>query len=89
MTSKTESVPSLDRALEEYDSKFRYVLLASERAEQLVRGARAKLDLPAKHTRVAMEEVRRGLVDWGYGPAPEEEPEAEGAGEEEMEEVEA
>lgn len=56
------------------DSKFRFVLVASRRAEQLVRGARPRLDLPAqKLTRVAMEEVRHGLVDWSLGPAPREE----------------
>lgn len=50
------------------DSKFRFVLVAARRAEQLVRGARARVDLPnQKQTRVAMEEVRRGLVDWTPG----------------------
>ncbi len=50
------------------DSKFRFVLVAARRAEQLVRGARARVDLPnLKQTRVAMEEVRRGLVDWTPG----------------------
>jgi DNA-directed RNA polymerase omega subunit len=60
---------NLDRALEQFDSKFRFVLLASARAEQLVRGAHAKVDLPAgrKPTRVAMEEIKQGLVEWGYG----------------------
>jgi len=67
----TQPVPSLDRAMEEFDSKFRYVLLASERAEQLVRGARPKLTHPGKPTRVAMEEARRGLIEWDYGPAEE------------------
>lgn len=69
---KTPPVPTLDRAMEDFDSKFRYVLLASERAEQLVRGARSKIDYPGKHSRVAMEEVRRGLIEWDYGPAEED-----------------
>ena len=69
---------SMDRALEQYDSKFRFVLLASTRAEQLVRGARPKLELPArKPTRLAMEELKAELVQWGYGAPPEAEP-AEG-----------
>lgn len=53
------------------DSKFRYVLVVAERAEQLMRGARAKLDLPgAKETRVAQEEIDQELVEWDYGPEP-------------------
>ena len=52
------------------DSKFRFVLVAARRAEQLVRGARSRVELPnQKPTRVAMEEVRRGLVDWTTGRA--------------------
>lgn len=67
----------MDRALETYDSKFRFVLLASRRAEQLLRGAPAKLQAPnEKPCRVAMEELRHELIDWDYGPAPEAEPEA-------------
>jgi DNA-directed RNA polymerase omega subunit len=61
----------LDNALEQYDSKFRFVLLASSRAEQLVRGARPKLEGSSrKPTRVAMEELKEGMVAWGYGPPP-------------------
>jgi DNA-directed RNA polymerase omega subunit len=56
------------------DSKFRFVLVASHRAEQLMRGARPKLE-PGKRkpTRIAMEEVNHSLVDWGYGPPPPQE----------------
>jgi DNA-directed RNA polymerase omega subunit len=61
------------------DSKFRFVLVASHRAEQLMRGARPKVEAgKRKPTRLAMEEVNHGLVDWGYGPPPEETPEQEG-----------
>jgi DNA-directed RNA polymerase omega subunit len=61
----------LDAALEKYDSKFRFVLLASTRAEQLVRGARAKIEgISKKPTRISMEELKAGLVPWSYGPAP-------------------
>jgi DNA-directed RNA polymerase subunit K/omega len=53
------------------DSKFRYVLLTAARAEQLMRGARAKLDaVPPKPTTVAMTEVDRDVIEWGYGPSP-------------------
>lgn len=65
--------PSLAEVLEDFDSKFRFVLIASQRAEQLVRGARPKLDVPGKAARVAMEEVKRDLLPWEYGPEPEPE----------------
>lgn len=55
------------------DSRFRFILLAAERAEQLMRGAPAKIEVNSpKVTRVALEEIQRDLVDWDYGPAPEE-----------------
>lgn len=58
------------------DSKFRLVLLAAGRAEQLMRGARPKVDsVKKKPTRVAMDEVKSDMIDWGYGPPPQEEPE--------------
>ena len=47
------------------DSKFRYVLLVSKRAEQLIQGAQAKVKTRhAKPTRIAMEEVEKDLVKW-------------------------
>lgn len=59
------------------DSKFRLVLVAANRAEQLMRGARPKVEAgKRKPTRVALEEVDQHLVDWGYGPPPAPEPEA-------------
>lgn len=58
------------------DSKFRLVLVAANRAEQLMRGARPKVEATKrKPTRVALEEVDQHLVDWGYGPPPAPEPE--------------
>lgn len=63
---------SMDRALEQFDSKFRFVLLASSRAEQLIRGAHPRLEhaTSRKPTRLAMEELKEGLVEWGYGLPP-------------------
>jgi len=62
------------------DSKFRLVLLAAHRAEQILRGARPKVEAGKKKAvRVAMDEIKNDLVDWGYGPAPQEEPPAEEA----------
>ena len=63
------------------DSKFRLILIAAERAEQLLNGARPKIPFAGtKLARGAMEEVLQGLIRWEYGPAPElqiEEREAE------------
>ena len=49
------------------ESRFLFVDVAALRAKQLRRGARPRIDgeegpLPQKAERVAMEEVRRGLV---------------------------
>lgn len=45
------------------DSKYRLVLLAARRSKQLQKGARPRLHSSArKPTRVALEEVERGLV---------------------------
>ncbi|MEA2488798.1 MAG: polymerase Rpb6 [Acidobacteriota bacterium] len=48
------------------DSKFRYVLLVSKRAEQLIQGAqpRTRSKQFVKPTRVAMEEVANNQVKW-------------------------
>ena len=47
------------------DSKFRYVLLVSKRAEQLIQGAQARTrSRHAKPTRIAMEEVERNVIKW-------------------------
>ena len=47
------------------DSKFRYVLLVSKRAEQLIQGAQPKTrPRHAKPTRIAMDEVANNAVKW-------------------------
>jgi DNA-directed RNA polymerase omega subunit len=60
------------------ESKFRLVHIVSRRAEQLVQGARPKIDSKhAKVTRVALEEVTADLVRWQLAspePAVEEIP---------------
>ncbi|MEM1180711.1 MAG: DNA-directed RNA polymerase subunit omega [Acidobacteriota bacterium] len=64
---------------ERIDSKFRYVLLAAHRAEQLIRGAQPKLARPDKHTTTAMAEVSQDLIVWDYGqlePAADDSAEA-------------
>lgn len=60
-----ENIPS------RIDSTFRFVLLSARRAEQLMRGARPKLETPAtKPTSIALREITDDLVDWEYGPPP-------------------
>ncbi|MEM7052362.1 MAG: DNA-directed RNA polymerase subunit omega [Acidobacteriota bacterium] len=69
------------------DSKFRYVLVAAHRAEQLIRGGRRRLEGNDKPTTAAMAEVSQDVVEWEYGPAPVVEPpviETEEAPEEEV-----
>jgi DNA-directed RNA polymerase omega subunit len=51
------------------DSKFRLVLLIARRAEQLMRGARPKIetDRPLKPTRLAAAEFEADGIRWGLG----------------------
>ena len=68
----------MKRIPEKIDSKFRYVLLAATRAEQLMRGAPPKIHLAhGKLTRIAMEEVLQEAVRWDYGPEPAREKSAD------------
>jgi DNA-directed RNA polymerase subunit K/omega len=57
------------------DSKFRFILLAARRAEQVMRGARPKLHYKTpKVARGAMDEILADAVNWDYGPPPAPEP---------------
>ena len=62
-------------------SRFLFVDVAALRAKQLRRGARVRIDdpehLPKKAERVAMEEVKRGLV---YYDVPKKSPASAAAG---------
>ncbi len=71
-----DQLPSDERAPNRVDSKFRFVLVSAQRAEQLMRGARPKVEVAGrqKPTKVAMQEVQSDLVEWDYGPAPLPEP---------------
>jgi DNA-directed RNA polymerase omega subunit len=56
---------SLLRTSDDIDSKFRYVILASKRAKQLLKGAKPKIKSKSKNLiRIAQEEVDRGMVDY-------------------------
>ena len=58
------------------ESRFLFVDVAALRAKQLRRGARVRIDdtehLPRKAERMAMEEVRRGLVYYKVAKQPSE-----------------
>lgn len=57
------------------DSRFRYVLLVSKRAEQLIQGSQPKIkSRHTKPTRVAMDEVAANEVKWQLAPPVEEPP---------------
>ncbi|NOZ95083.1 MAG: DNA-directed RNA polymerase subunit omega [Acidobacteria bacterium] len=48
-----------------FDSIFRYIIVVSQRAEQLIHGAKPRMESPHhKPTLVAMDEVNAGLVTW-------------------------
>jgi DNA-directed RNA polymerase omega subunit len=51
----------------EIDSKYRLIIVAAQRSKQLQKGARPRIELdPQRHkpTRVALEEVQRGKVEF-------------------------
>jgi DNA-directed RNA polymerase subunit K/omega len=47
------------------DSKYRFVIIASKRAKELLKGAKARIKSRSKNPiRIAQSEVRMGLVDF-------------------------
>jgi len=58
---------SQDGNSQDIDSKYRLIILAAKRSKQLQRGARPRIDIDAqkhKPTRIALEEVMRGRVQF-------------------------
>ena len=56
------------------DSKFRFVILASKRAKQLLRGAKPKVKTKSKNPiRIAQIEVRSGVIEYAILPTQKEE----------------
>jgi DNA-directed RNA polymerase subunit K/omega len=52
------------------DSKYRFIILASKRAKQLLKGAKPKIATRSKSLiRIAQAEVRAGLIDYEIIPA--------------------
>jgi len=60
----------IQKVPEGVDSKFRLVLLIARRAEQLMRGARPKMETerPSKPVRLAADEFEQSRIRWDYGP---------------------
>jgi DNA-directed RNA polymerase subunit omega len=67
-------MPEVDEDAEwltEVDSKYRLVLLAARRSKQIQKGAKPRIQTSAKKpTRIALEEVQRGLVPYQQIPPP-------------------
>lgn len=65
-TEETEEIVDAVEA-PEIDSKYRLIILAAKRSKQLQRGARPRIDIDTlkhKNTRIALEEVMRGRVNF-------------------------
>lgn len=56
------------------DSKYRFIILASKRAKQLLKGAKPKISVKSKNLiRIAQAEVSSGLIEYEIIPAGMEE----------------
>ena len=56
-----------ERQAPHIDSKYRMIIVAAQRSKQIQRGARPRVEMDAqrhKPTRVALEEVMRGKIDF-------------------------
>ncbi len=55
----------MPKALENVDSKYKFIVLASDRSRQLIEGYRPKIESTSrKFTIIAMEEVLAGAIDF-------------------------
>lgn len=69
MAKITEELEEATETAPDIDSKYRLIILAAKRSKQLQRGARPRIDIDqTKHkpTRIALEEVIRGRVQFHY-----------------------
>lgn len=75
-TTNTEFQNAFDEIqAPEIDSKYRLIILAAKRSKQLKRGARPRIEIdPVRHkpTRIALEEVMRGKVNFTVTEADSE-----------------
>jgi len=57
---------------EQFDSSYRYVLVAARRARQLLSGARPTIDTATrKPCKIAQEEIKAGKVHWSSPETPQ------------------
>jgi len=55
----------LQKVYGDIDSKFKFVIVASKRAKELLRGAKPRIKSKSKSLiRIAQQEVKKGLVDY-------------------------
>ncbi len=53
------------KSYSDFDSKFRFVIVAAKRAKQLLKGSKPRLESKSKNlVRIAQEEVNQGLVEY-------------------------
>lgn len=67
--TKTEELNEQEQEQESptLDSKYRLILVAAQRSKQLQKGARPRVEMDVqrhKPTRIALEEVQRGVVNF-------------------------
>jgi DNA-directed RNA polymerase subunit omega len=76
MSTIEETEEITEDTAQEVDSKYRLIILAAKRSKQLQRGARPRIDIDTlkhKNTRIALEEVMRGRVNFSVTTDGEEE----------------
>jgi DNA-directed RNA polymerase subunit omega len=76
MSTIEETEEITEDTAQEVDSKYRLIILAAKRSKQLQRGARPRIDIDTlkhKNTRIALEEVMRGRVNFSTTTDGEEE----------------
>jgi DNA-directed RNA polymerase omega subunit len=62
---ENEQEQEQEQTTPEIDSKYRMIIVAAQRSKQLQKGARPRVELDTqrhKPTRIALEEVQRGMV---------------------------
>lgn len=64
----------LDKMLEHSENQYRLLRIASQRAKQLYRGAKPRVEDSEgqKHTTVALRELAEGLIEYTIGEPPPE-----------------
>jgi DNA-directed RNA polymerase subunit omega len=68
-TEENKSPDTPEAETPRIDSKYRMIIVAAQRSKQLQRGARPRVEMDThrhKPTRVALEEVQRGKVDFSF-----------------------